>query len=95
MNDADGDDIRVLHVDDDADFGEMVGMQLRRQSEAISVVTESTVDDGLACLQTDDVDCVVSDHDMPDKDGLTFSERSARRIRSCRSSSSPERGAKR
>jgi PAS domain S-box-containing protein len=72
MNDADGDDIRVLHVDDDADFGEMVGMQLRRQSEAISVVTESTVDDGLACLQTDDVDCVVSDHDMPDKDGLTF-----------------------
>ncbi|SFR92791.1 PAS domain S-box-containing protein [Halomicrobium zhouii] len=72
MNDADGGEIRVLHVDDDADFAEMVGMQLRRQNEEITVVTETNVDDGLARLQTEDVDCVVSDHDMPGKDGLAF-----------------------
>ncbi|MCU4801412.1 PAS domain S-box protein [Halobacteria archaeon HArc-gm2] len=72
MTDADGGEICVLHVDDDADFAEMVGMQLRRQNEEISVVTETSVDDGLARLQTEDVDCVVSDHDMPGKDGLAF-----------------------
>jgi PAS domain S-box-containing protein len=72
MSAPSAEDIRVLHVDDDEEIRELVALQLERQRENLSVVTESSADDGLARLADDDVDCVVSDHDMPEKDGLDF-----------------------
>lgn len=68
------DSIRVLYVDDDPTSlrirSELIGEHTR-----IEVVTESTVSAGLARLSTADVDCVLSDVDMPDRDGLDFLER--------------------
>jgi PAS domain S-box-containing protein len=41
---------------------------------ALDVVIESTVEDALDTVSEDGVDCIVSDHDLPDTDGVTFLE---------------------
>ncbi|RLN01330.1 response regulator [Haloarcula sp. Atlit-7R] len=68
------DNIRVLHVDDDSGFADIVSEFLEREDDAFSVETATSVDDALTVLQDARVDCVVSDYDMPQKDGLDFLE---------------------
>jgi PAS domain S-box-containing protein len=65
-------DIHVLHVDDDREFVELAGTMLERESEALSVTVETSVAAGLDRIESGSVDCVVSDYDMPDTDGLAF-----------------------
>ncbi|WP_336337102.1 PAS domain S-box protein [Haloarcula brevis] len=67
-----GDEISVLHVDDDPDLGDLVAVHLERISDDISVCTERSAADGLDRLSERAFDCVVSDHDMPTMDGLEF-----------------------
>ncbi|WP_080505269.1 hybrid sensor histidine kinase/response regulator [Halorubrum aethiopicum] len=69
--------IRVLHVDDDRAFTELVATFLERVDDAFSVRSETAAADALAVLESGDerVDCIVSDYDMPEMDGLTFLER--------------------
>jgi len=70
-----GDDpasIRMLHVDDDPDFGDLVVKMLENKDGRIDVTTESTVAKGLARLRDASFDCIVSDYDLPDSDGLEF-----------------------
>lgn len=64
--------IHVLHVDDDSGFSELVADCLERESEQIDVVSAATATDGLQRLDDDetDIDCLVSDYDMPGMDGL-------------------------
>ena len=64
--------VDVLHVDDDESFVELAGTFLRRESSQFVVHAETSVADGLDRLADEDVDCVVSDYDMPDRDGLEF-----------------------
>ena len=66
--------ITVLHVDDDPGFAELVSIYLERESDRIEVLTETSVDDALGTLAETDVDCIVSDHDMPRTNGLEFLE---------------------
>ena len=63
--------VRVLHVDDDPDFAELAATFLERFDDRINVETVTRVDDGLEILDKG-VDCVVSDYDMPEKNGLQF-----------------------
>ncbi|MEE6208919.1 PAS domain S-box protein [Salarchaeum sp. III] len=69
--------IDVLHIDDDASFNELVAAFLEREHEHITVHSETDPRDALAML--DDralpVDCIVSDYDMPELDGLEVLER--------------------
>ncbi|SFS98308.1 response regulator [Halostagnicola kamekurae] len=65
---------RVLHVDDDPNFSDVVTSFLESEDEALEVVTETSVEDGLSQLQKGSVDCVVSDYDMPETNGLDFFE---------------------
>jgi PAS domain S-box-containing protein len=65
-------EIRVLHVDDDAEFTDVAALHLQRVDEDITVLTETSARDGLERLRSSSVDCVVSDHDMPGMDGLEF-----------------------
>ncbi len=68
------DSVRVLHVDDEPGFAEMAGEFLEREDDRIEVVTASDADEGCAVLNEDDVDCVVSDFDMPGRNGIEFLE---------------------
>jgi PAS domain S-box-containing protein len=64
--------IRVLHVDDDQRFVDTAAKFLERSDDRISVRTATSPDDGLAALADDDVDCIVSDYDMPRTNGIEF-----------------------
>ncbi|WP_435061971.1 PAS domain S-box protein [Halobaculum sp. EA56] len=69
---ATDDTIRVLHVDDDPEFGDLVATVLERERDRIRVRTATNAEEGLDALSDGDVDCVVSDHDMPGRDGIEF-----------------------
>ena len=70
--DRSSDEIRVLHVDDEPEFLAVASERLEAADERISV---ETVDDPIGALdEIDDVDCVVSDYQMPELDGLRLFE---------------------
>ena len=66
--------IRVLHVDDDPDFADMAATFLEREDDRFEVLTATGVDAGLDRLVEEGVDCVVSDYDMPGRNGIEFLE---------------------
>jgi PAS domain S-box-containing protein len=70
-----GQPIRVLHVDDDEQFASTSASFLETEDEAFEVVTETSATDGLDRVDSDPVDCVVSDYQMPGTDGIEFLER--------------------
>ena len=67
--------ITVLHVDDSPGFADLVREFLQTQHDDISVTTCLSADDALARLDAGDhVDCIVSDCEMPKRDGLELLE---------------------
>ncbi|SEA12601.1 PAS domain S-box-containing protein [Haloplanus vescus] len=68
------DEIVLLHVDDDASFAQLASTFLERQDDRFRVETATSVDEGLARLDDCDVDCIVSDYDMPGQTGIDFLE---------------------
>ena len=74
LTDGGSDEIRVLHVDDDPRLLELSELFLQRESDRFDVETATAVDDALARLDEDAIDCVVSDYDMPGATGIEFLE---------------------
>jgi PAS domain S-box-containing protein len=68
------DSIRVLHVDDEPSFAEMAGEFLEREDARLDVVTATSAAEGCALLDEQDIDCVVCDFDMPERNGIEFLE---------------------
>jgi PAS domain S-box-containing protein len=67
--------IRVLHVDDDPDLSDLTASFLEREDSRITVQTALNAAEGLDRLDDDgDIDCVISDHDMPGGTGIDFLE---------------------
>lgn len=64
--------IQVLHVDDEPDLADVVAEFLERHNERFDVHTASSPDDGEAVLTAQDIDCIVSDYEMPGRTGLEF-----------------------
>jgi len=60
----------VLVVDDEPQIASLAGAYLKRLDADVEVVVETDPRDALARFETGDVDCVVSDYDMPVMDGL-------------------------
>ncbi|MFT4889643.1 MAG: PAS domain S-box-containing protein [Halobacteriales archaeon] len=67
-------DVSVLHVDDDRDFADLTASYLEREDEDFIVETASSASEALERLSEETFDCVVSDYDMPDTDGIEFLE---------------------
>lgn len=67
--------IRVLHVDDEPSFTDLAATFLEREGDRIDVLTESTGAAALDRLRSvDDIDCVVSDHDLAETTGIDLLE---------------------
>ena len=60
----------VLVVDDNADLVDVVVEFLEREHDAIDATTATSADAALTKVRADPPDCVVSDYDMPGKNGL-------------------------
>ena len=63
--------IRVLHVDDDPGLSEVTGRFLERADDRLTVESARSAEEGLRLLD-DGVDCVVSDYEMPGRNGVEF-----------------------
>lgn len=66
--------VRILHVDDDPGFLDLVSTYLSRIDDRFVIHSETQVAAAVDRLADGAVDCVVSDYDMPGIDGLTFLE---------------------
>ncbi|MFB6223349.1 MAG: PAS domain-containing protein [Haloarcula sp.] len=62
--------VRVLHVDDNLSFRELVKTFLQQEDDRFEVVSIGDPTDTIAKLSETDIDCVVSDYEMPNKSGI-------------------------
>ncbi len=68
------DPIRVLHVEDDSEFAAMTAELLERQDDSITIESVRGASDALEELESREVDCIVSDYQMPGMDGIGLLE---------------------
>jgi PAS domain S-box-containing protein len=64
--------IRVLHVDDEPDFLATTAGFLESDESRFSVDGATSTEEALDLLSENEYDCVVSDYDMPNTDGIEF-----------------------
>ena len=70
-----GAEVRILYVDAGPDRATAVATSLEDERERFSVETATGADEALDALATADVDCVVSEYDIPGTDGVGLLER--------------------
>ncbi|WP_336336723.1 response regulator [Haloarcula brevis] len=72
------DSLSILHVDDDAALGALVETYLERDDSGLNcaVTTETNPETALSLLRSPETefDCVVSDYQMPEMNGIDFLE---------------------
>jgi PAS domain S-box-containing protein len=68
------DRIHVLHVDNKPAFDSTATELPRHNDDRITFYTATTPNEGLTLLSNHDIDCIVSEYDMPGRDGLSFLE---------------------
>ncbi|WP_408959089.1 PAS domain S-box protein [Natrinema sp. 74] len=66
--------IRVLCVDDEPDRPHAAAEFLEQADIAIETQRATGASDALECLAETDIDCIVSEYDLPDRDGLALLE---------------------
>ncbi len=69
-----GRSIDVLHVEDDRDFADLAATYLERERDAFDVHSVYDPEAGLERLEAGDIDCIVSDYQMPGTNGIEFLE---------------------
>ncbi|WP_336325294.1 PAS domain-containing protein [Halovenus sp. HT40] len=66
--------IQVLHVDDDPNLADLAATVLEQEAEELSVETALHPDEGFERLKSNGFDCIISDYEMPDQNGIEFLE---------------------
>ncbi len=66
--------ICILHVDDDSSFLELSAEFLAQEDNRFAIDTATSPDDGMEVLEHRSVDCVISDYQMPETNGIEFLE---------------------
>jgi len=69
-----GSSIRILHVEDNVSLGELTVEFLERESERLDVETVPRAKEGIRRLGEGGFDCIVSDYELPGKNGIEFLE---------------------
>jgi PAS domain S-box-containing protein len=65
--------IRVLHVDDEPSFRDLTAEFLEMEYNQIEVLSAESAAEGIERFRTEsDIDCIVSDYEMPGTDGIEF-----------------------
>ncbi|ELZ27551.1 light and redox sensing histidine kinase [Halosimplex carlsbadense 2-9-1] len=64
----------MLHVDDEPDFADMAATFVEREDERFVVETAASASEGLERLADEPFDCIVSDYEMPGRDGIALLE---------------------
>ncbi|MFT4947868.1 MAG: DNA-binding NarL/FixJ family response regulator [Natronomonas sp.] len=72
MEGADSSRIAVLHVDDEPGLAETTAEFLQHEDDRLTVETATSASEGLDRLAEAAFDCVVSDYDMPEMNGIEF-----------------------
>lgn len=62
--------ITVLHIDDEPDFANLTAEFLTRRNNRFNITTATSADAGLERIAENQIDCVVSDYDMPVQNGI-------------------------
>ena len=65
-------EITVIHVDDEPSFTDLTKTFLERGDEQFTVRTARNANEGLERLNNNPPDCIISDYDMGQMDGLAF-----------------------
>jgi PAS domain S-box-containing protein len=66
--------ISVLFVGSDIDSAAAVARSLEAENDSLTVTVAPGASEGLNRLRTETVDCVVSEYDLPETDGVSFLE---------------------
>ncbi len=64
------DEVRILHVDDDPDIGDLTRLYLEQLDDDFTVTVETQPVAALDFLKNEEVDCLISDYDMPNTNGI-------------------------
>ena len=67
--------IDVLHVDDDESILDLSARFLKKSHDLLSIHKKIDAEEALDYLETTEIDCIVSDYDMPGLNGIEFLER--------------------
>ena len=66
--------IKVLLVDDYGEFRQTTAELLEHENDRIEVIEAASVDDALSYFDSESIDCIVSDYEMPEANGIEFVE---------------------
>ena len=69
---VDREEVRILHVDDEPEINELTKLYLERIDETFSVSRATSVVEALDRLEKGEFDCIISDYDMPNTNGIEF-----------------------